>query len=115
MKHAQIIATSITGLVLIAGCMSRETDRTLSADHPAHPQAKESPFTPPSKLLAEKVSPAPAKTPVTQDGATYTCPMHPEVRMTAPGKCPKCGITLGPIATNEGNDNKQAHEHGMAM
>ena len=54
MKYAHIIfATSITGLLLIAGCMSRETDRTLSTDHPAHPQAKEAPFTPPSNLLAE--------------------------------------------------------------
>ena len=26
----------------------------------------------------------------------YTCPMHPEVRQSAPGKCPKCGMTLIP-------------------
>jgi hypothetical protein len=24
----------------------------------------------------------------------YTCPMHPEVMMDKPGKCPKCGMTL---------------------
>src|SRR6266498_329941 len=24
----------------------------------------------------------------------YTCVMHPEVQMTKPGKCPKCGMTL---------------------
>lgn len=24
----------------------------------------------------------------------YTCPMHPEVVEDAPGKCPKCGMTL---------------------
>lgn len=24
----------------------------------------------------------------------YTCPMHPEVSMNKPGKCPKCGTTL---------------------
>ncbi|MEK7064767.1 MAG: heavy metal translocating P-type ATPase, partial [Patescibacteria group bacterium] len=24
----------------------------------------------------------------------YTCPMHPEVRLDAPGKCPKCGMEL---------------------
>ncbi|WP_299700552.1 multicopper oxidase domain-containing protein [uncultured Pontibacter sp.] len=24
----------------------------------------------------------------------YTCPMHPEVQSTKPGKCPKCGMTL---------------------
>src|SRR2546430_16924058 len=30
-------------------------------------------------------------------GQKYTCPMHPEVVMDAPGKCPKCGMTLGPV------------------
>jgi len=24
----------------------------------------------------------------------YACPMHPEVTSEAPGKCPKCGMTL---------------------
>ncbi|WP_347930064.1 copper-translocating P-type ATPase [Pseudomonas helvetica] len=27
----------------------------------------------------------------------YTCPMHPEVRQTGPGTCPKCGMTLEPV------------------
>jgi hypothetical protein len=26
----------------------------------------------------------------------YTCPMHPEVRKTGPGQCPKCGMNLVP-------------------
>jgi Cu+-exporting ATPase len=26
----------------------------------------------------------------------YTCPMHPEVRQTGPGSCPKCGMGLEP-------------------
>jgi Cu+-exporting ATPase len=29
--------------------------------------------------------------------ATYTCPMHPEVRSTEPGSCSKCGMALEPI------------------
>ena len=24
----------------------------------------------------------------------YTCPMHPEIREAAPGKCPICGMEL---------------------
>ncbi|HHQ48656.1 MAG TPA: heavy metal translocating P-type ATPase [Acidobacteria bacterium] len=28
----------------------------------------------------------------------YTCPMHPEVRSDTPGSCPKCGMTLKPVA-----------------
>ncbi|MDP9172341.1 MAG: cadmium-translocating P-type ATPase [Planctomycetota bacterium] len=30
-------------------------------------------------------------------GATYTCPMHPEVVQNAPGDCPKCGMALEPM------------------
>jgi hypothetical protein len=30
-------------------------------------------------------------------GTVYTCPMHPEVRLTQPGTCPKCGMTLQPV------------------
>ncbi|MBV9762943.1 MAG: cadmium-translocating P-type ATPase [Acidobacteriaceae bacterium] len=29
--------------------------------------------------------------------AEYTCPMHPEVRKTGPGACPKCGMALEPL------------------
>lgn len=32
----------------------------------------------------------------------YTCPMHPEVRQSAPGKCPKCGMTLVPVTPKGG-------------
>jgi Cu+-exporting ATPase len=32
------------------------------------------------------------------DSVIYTCPMHPEVRENAPGKCPKCGMSLEPEA-----------------
>ena len=29
-------------------------------------------------------------------GASYTCPMHPEVRQVGPGQCPICGMALEP-------------------
>jgi len=32
----------------------------------------------------------------------YVCPMHPEVRQSSPGKCPKCGMTLQPKSSKEG-------------
>lgn len=28
------------------------------------------------------------------EGMIYACPMHPEIRQTYPGKCPKCGMAL---------------------
>ena len=34
------------------------------------------------------------------EGATYTCPMHPEVRQTGPGSCPVCGMALEPLAVS---------------
>jgi rubrerythrin len=30
------------------------------------------------------------------ESVIYTCPMHPEVKENAPGKCPKCGMKLEP-------------------
>ena len=29
----------------------------------------------------------------------YTCPMHPEIRSSKPGNCPKCGMKLMPVKT----------------
>ncbi len=34
--------------------------------------------------------------PVTDHGASYVCPMDPEVRSQTPGICPKCGMALEP-------------------
>ncbi len=30
-------------------------------------------------------------------GATYTCPMHPQIRRNVPGSCPICGMGLEPL------------------
>jgi len=40
-----------------------------------------------------------------QGAAQYTCPMHPEVVSDQPGDCPKCGMHLVPV----GSDDAQAH------
>jgi len=36
-------------------------------------------------------------------GVEYTCPMHPEVRQTGPGSCPKCGMALEPATFTAAN------------
>src|SRR4051812_26435770 len=45
----------------------------------------------------------------------YTCVMHPEVVMDAPGECPKCGMTLVPVKTEEkrpaSNEQKKKAAH----
>lgn len=50
----------------------------------------------------------------------YTCPMHPQVRKTEPGRCPACGMELIPEKkNNKHNDHdmqKISHaDHEMAM
>jgi Cu+-exporting ATPase len=39
--------------------------------------------------------------PTSATGAVYTCPMHPQIRQTAPGSCPICGMALEPLTTGE--------------
>jgi len=42
------------------------------------------------------------------EGATYTCPMHPEIRQTGPGSCPICGMALEPeVATADTGPNPE--------
>jgi P-type Cu+ transporter len=31
------------------------------------------------------------------EGTIYTCPMHPQIRQSAPGNCPICGMALEPL------------------
>jgi len=40
----------------------------------------------------------------------YTCPMHPEVQSTEPGKCPKCGMFLVAKTDADADDNEHKHE-----
>jgi len=49
----------------------------------------------PDHYLNAASAPAPAPN---ATNAIYTCPMHPEVRQTGPGSCPKCGMALEPEA-----------------
>ena len=41
--------------------------------------------------------PAPEYAAEAAPGTEYTCPMHPEVRQSGPGTCPKCGMALEPV------------------
>jgi len=38
----------------------------------------------------------PASTPDAPPGATFICPMDPEIRQSVPGACPRCGMALEP-------------------
>jgi Cu+-exporting ATPase len=39
----------------------------------------------------------PAVAEAVDEGAIYTCPMHPQVRQVGPGSCPICGMALEPV------------------
>ena len=50
----------------------------------------------PLPAAAKPAGSAPAPGALADASAIYTCPMHPEVRQTGPGTCPKCGMALEP-------------------
>nr|WP_181374782.1 heavy metal translocating P-type ATPase [Polaromonas sp. E10S]AWD71990.1 P-type heavy metal-transporting ATPase, ZntA [Polaromonas sp. E10S] len=50
----------------------------------------------PKKYTRTEESAAPSPPDAAMQGATYTCPMHPEIRQEHPGNCPKCGMALEP-------------------
>src|SRR4029077_2623597 len=47
----------------------------------------------PQAFLSADADAAPAPVPA---GASFTCPMHPEIVSDAPGACPICGMALEP-------------------
>jgi Cu+-exporting ATPase len=50
----------------------------------------------PEKYLSEVPAVGPSAPEEAIAGAIYTCPMHPEIRESHPGACPKCGMALEP-------------------
>lgn len=52
---------------------------------------------------------------ITSAATEYTCPMHPEIRADAPGKCPICGMELVPLreATAAKTDEPQSESPGV--
>jgi P-type Cu+ transporter len=44
------------------------------------------------------------------DGATYTCPMHPEIRRSGPGACPICGMALEPVMPTDQEDDSELRD-----
>lgn len=93
------LASIATAGLLATGCAVTVPDPAASVAHPANPRAAEAPAPTASTTLAVGSgleSQRPAEPSVEPAPATYTCPMHPEVKSNAPGKCPKCGMKLQP-------------------
>ncbi len=116
MKNARVLqAASVSGLLLIMGCLSSENRRSVCVDRPANPPAREAPCSSGPNLPAEPVSSTLANTPAQREGKIYTCPMHPEVRESSPGRCPKCGMTLESVvpAEKHGGDHVHGEDNGQ--
>lgn len=47
-----------------------------------------------SKTTTKEKQSTSTKMEIVKDSVYYTCPMHKDVIMAKPGKCPKCGMTL---------------------
>ncbi|MFP2900251.1 heavy metal-binding domain-containing protein [Corallococcus coralloides] len=134
MRRTLVVLASILSF---AACVS-EQKRPPAAMDPSNPDAPEAPpAAQPTAFAAPTPEvPAPAKAPegaghaghgavspasASDAGTTvYTCPMHPEVRSSKPGTCPKCGMKLvpekpsGAEATDAGQPGSApaGHEHG---
>ena len=109
------------GSLILSGCAGAIRLQPLPADHPANHEAPEAPMQAPTQTLREgpggsSVDPgaSPSEHPMDHEhetggggqtqsstaepeppeGTVYSCPMHPEVRASAPGRCPTCGMAL---------------------
>src|SRR6187200_2240199 len=54
----------------------------------------------------DPVTPEQVSEPVVE-GATYVCPMHPEIVRDAPGSCPICGMALEPRSVTVAETNPE--------
>jgi len=82
-----VVATS--GVFLIAAEARISTAAKYWDKAPDAPTPAPAPMPKPSAMppRAHSAAPAPAAT-------VFSCPMHPEVRSSSPGQCPKCGMNL---------------------
>ena len=91
MKEMPMPAASVTaspaGKEAVEGEMKKTSDemKKLSDEMKAKSDAAKA-----DKKTGDKSASAPSS----PAAAVYTCTMHPEVNLPAPGKCPKCGMTL---------------------
>ncbi len=66
----------------------------------------------PQKYSGER----PAAAPAVVAGASYTCPMHPEIVRNGPGACPICGMALEPtVATLDEGENPELADMGRRL
>jgi FtsP/CotA-like multicopper oxidase with cupredoxin domain len=84
--------------VAAANFESLRVDPQLTAEHRSIDRDLERP---PDKVLAFVASMPLLYGDDVAPASSYACPMHPEVTSTEPGTCPKCGMQLLPVRSEE--------------
>lgn len=112
MIRRRILSAALAGAIPISimACLAERPCPSVA--NPSNSTAPEPDYTPPPNILKTEMPGPPASAsanphaghsmggPV-DSGAMQmlSCPMHPEVTSTTPGRCPKCGMTLVPTPT----------------
>jgi hypothetical protein len=82
-QRSKEMRTHILGLLVaigaVTGCGDAEQTKVPANVTPAVPAVADT-----NKAVAD----------TTKIKVVYTCPMHPQVRVSAPGRCPTCGMNL---------------------
>ena len=104
---------SVLLATLLAACASTHLD--VAHNDAADPNAAGAPLPPASRALSSDFEPA-LSSGAAESKTTWTCPMHPEIKRSEPGKCPICGMNLVPAkqpeaASGAGHEHA-GHEHG---
>jgi hypothetical protein len=85
------LSVSLFATDSVASLQSEGADRETSGEgHAGHNHAAA------PGPASHRGSAAPQERAESTDATVYTCPMHPEVISSSPGKCPKCGMKLVP-------------------
>jgi hypothetical protein len=115
----RLLFLPLLGLAWTAGCSVLPHRFADSPDHPAHPNAAETPAAPlsptlnpvtafaemaPTRLDTPGAATAPDSTLPISAAAYYTCPMHPQIHQDHAGACQLCGMNL--VKMDPGPDKK---------
>ncbi|HQZ17912.1 MAG TPA: heavy metal-binding domain-containing protein [Vicinamibacteria bacterium] len=93
MISRRLFLISLSSTLPLSGCASIPPDTTRRTGGVADPTGQAAtPWQPPASAKPETPPPAPPAA----AGERYTCSMHPEIDLPAPGVCPKCGMPLVP-------------------
>ncbi len=103
MTPTQAGASAITPTQAGASARDPVCGMTVKPDSPHHTEHAGQPYRFCSAKCLEKFTAdpehylEPATAEAAPAGGEYTCPMHPEIRQSGPGPCPKCGMALEPV------------------